>query len=69
MCPSIDNEIGLAAYKEALDHRKSYLLALNAYWKLSKLHLNVIIQLLTKSTTVKIEVEQWGHTMLVVMLI
>ena len=57
MCPSIDNEVGLAACKQALDRRESYLVALNAYLKLSKLHLNVITQLLTKRTSLKIEVQ------------
>ena len=75
MYPSIDNKVGLAACKEALDSRDigivgiSYLPVQNACLKLSKLHLNVIIQLLTINTTIKIEVQQWGHTMLVAMLI
>ena len=32
---SIDNEVGLTACKEALDRRESYLLAFNAYLKLT----------------------------------
>ena len=75
MYPSIDNKAGLAACKEPLDSREKLspstecLLENLSVKKLSKLHLNVIIQLLTINTTVKIEVQQWGHTMLVAMLI
>ena len=68
MYPSIDNKVGLAACKEALDRREHTSLVLSVYSKPSKSHWNVTTQYSIKNTTVKIEVQQWVHITLVVML-
>ena len=67
MYPSIDNKVGLAACKEALD-RREHTSPSTEYSKPSKSHWNVTTQNSIKNTTVKIEVQQWVHIMLVVML-
>ena len=60
--------MGLAACKEALAVGNIHPLVLSVYSKPSKSHWNVTTQYSIKNTTVKIEVQQWLHIMLVVML-
>ena len=70
MCPSIDNEVGLAACKEAIDRREKLSPSTECLLEAIKITLELTgTQLLTKNTIVKIKVQQWGHTMLVAMLI
>ena len=68
MYPSIDNKVGLAACKEALDRREHTSPSTECLLEAIKTTLKCNNSIFNKNTTVKIEVQQWVHIMLVVML-
>ena len=65
MYPSTDNEVCLAACKEALDRTGKLSPSIECLLEAIK----ITLESNNSTFTVKIEVQQWGHTMLVVMLI
>ena len=68
MYPSTDNEVDLAACKEALDRKKHTSPSTECLLKAIKITLECNNSIFTKNSTAKIEVQQWVRTMLVAML-
>ena len=69
MYPSIDNEVGLAAYREALDHREKLSPSNECLLEAIKITLECNNSTFNKKHYHQNRSTAMGHTMLVVMLI
>ena len=68
MYPSIDNKVGLAACNKTLDRREHTSPSTECLLEAIKITLECNNSIFDKNTTVKIEIQQWVHIVLVVML-